>query len=264
MPTVNDVVEQIEKIAKPAYAYEWDNCGLLVGDRSQVVSKVLITLDITKEVVKEAIDNDCNMIISHHPLIFKGIKVVSNDTYEGEIISLLFKNDIALYCAHTSLDIAVGGVNDALCDALGLKNVDNIEPAIVFDGDVLSCGRRGLLSCVLNKRELIDFVKNKTGASAVNYSLEDKSYSKIALCTGAGEEFAFDNADCDVFITGEIKYHTALELKRRNISFIAVGHYYSEVHFARYFSASLQNVFNVLQYDIKVIISNTNTNPFEN
>ena len=264
MPTVNDVVKQIELVAKPIYAYEWDNCGLLVGDKTQSVSRVMLTLDITKEVVEEAINNKCDMIISHHPLIFKGIKNANVDTYEGEIITLLIKNDIALYCAHTSLDIASGGVNDSLCEVLELQGNENIEPVINFDGEILSCGRKGRLRYSLNKWELIEFVKAKTCASTILYNLEDKKYSSVALCTGAGEEFAFDNTDVDVFITGEVKYHTALELKRLNISFIAIGHYYSEVHFARRFASSLQNAFDMLQYNVQTFVSNTNTNAFEN
>ncbi len=263
MCSVFDVVKEIEKIAKPQYAFEWDNSGLLVGDNESKVENILVTLDVTKEVVFEAIKKNCQMIISHHPLIFKPVKNLCTSTYEGEIVSLLYKNDIALYCAHTSLDCAQNGVNDALCTKLELYNVSIVNPLFI-DGKSVSCVRSGELNRALDKRELLNYVKEKTGASSLLFSLENKKYKKVALCTGAGEEFAFEIQEADVFITGEVKYHTALELKRQNISFIAAGHYYTEVHMIEYFAACLQNSFNVLQYNVKFFSSETNTNPFEN
>lgn len=263
MPTVNDIILEIEKIAKPQYAYDWDNCGLSVGNRNSLVSKVLITLDVTKEVVEEAIKENCQMIISHHPLIFKPVSECTEESYVGEIVSLLYKNDIALYSAHTSLDIAFNGVNDSLCKRLLLKNVSLLGEFNV-NGEVVACGRIGDLENPLNKEELLNFIKEKTGAKTLNYYLEDKKYHKIALSTGAGEDLAFENKQADVFLTGEIKYHTALELKRQNISFISAGHYYTEIHFVDVLRACLQKQADMLQYNVTFINSKTNTNPFEN
>ena len=263
MPTVNDIILEIEKIAKPQYAYDWDNCGLSVGNRNSLVSKVLITLDITKEVVEEAIKENCQMIISHHPLIFKPISECTEESYVGEIVSLLYKNDIALYSAHTSLDIAFNGVNDSLCQRLLLKNVSLLGEFNV-NGEAVACGRIGDLENPLNKEELLNFIKEKTGAKTLNYYLEDKKYHKIALSTGAGEDLAFENKQADVFLTGEIKYHTALELKRQNISFISAGHYYTEIHFVDVFRACLQKQADMLQYSVTKKKTKTNTNPFEN
>lgn len=261
MPTVDDIICEIEKIAKPQYAYRWDNCGLCAGDKNAKVKNVLITLDVTAQVVKEAIDKDCQMIISHHPIIFKPISSAGIETYEGEILALLYKNDIALFSAHTSLDIAFGGVNDALAEKLGLLNIKAHAP---FEFEGVSCVRAGELYRELSKQELIEFVKEKTGAKTLNYYLEDKRYKKVALSTGAGEDFAFNCKDQDVFLTGEIKYHTALELKRRNISFIAAGHYNTEIHFADKFKACLQKAVDMLQYNVTFLTSEINTNPFEN
>lgn len=263
MPTVNDIILEIEKIAKPEYAYDWDNCGLSVGRKSNFVSKVLITLDVTKEVVEEAIKTGCQMIISHHPLIFKPVSECTEETYVGEIVSLLYKNDIALYSAHTSLDIAYNGVNDALCKQLLLNNV-SLLGKFEINGESVACGRIGELENPLNKEELLNFIKEKTGAKTLNYYLEDKEYKKIALSTGAGEDLAFDGKEADVFLTGEIKYHTALELKRQNISFISAGHYYTEIHCIDAFRACLQKQADMLQYNVTFINSKTNTNPFEN
>lgn len=263
MITVNDVVKEIEKIAKPEYAYDWDNCGLLVGNAKDKVEKVLVSLDITKEIALEAVEKGCQMIISHHPLIFKAIKNLNVETYEGEVLLHLYKKGIALYCAHTSLDACKGGVNDSLCKLLNLKNVSVLNEQVI-GGENISCSRKGEFSQTLNKNQLIDFIKEKTGAKCLNYFIEDKEFRTIGLCSGAGEEYALMLKNIDVFLTGEIKYHTALELKRQNISFIAAGHYYTEAHIINTLALSLQKCFNMLQYNIEVVKSEINTNPFEN
>ena len=263
MLTINDVIKEIERIAKPEYAFDWDNCGLIAGNRNDNVKKILISLDITKEVALEAVEKGCQMIISHHPLIFKAVKNLNVETYEGEVLSILYKNGIALYCAHTSLDVCKGGVNDSLCELLNLKNVLFFEERIVY-GEGISCSRIGEFSETFTKNQLIKFIKEKTGAKSLNYYLEDKEYKTIGLCSGAGEEYAFMLKNIDVFLTGEVKYHTALELKRQNISFIAAGHYYTEAHIINTLALSLQKRFNMLQYDIEILKSETNTNPFEN
>ena len=261
MPTVNDIVLAMEELACPSYAYDWDNCGLLVGARTDKVSKVLVVLDVTLDTVNEAIELGCDMMVSHHPLIFKGIRSVTNDTCEGELISLLLRHGIALYSAHTSLDIASGGVNDALAEKLGLKNIRLSSP---FDigGETVACARIGELESPLSKIQLLDLVSSALKC-APKYNLSEKNYSTVCVSGGAGEEFGF-GSEADVFITGEIKYHTALELKRQNISFIAAGHYNTEVPVCAALCSSLQKRLNVLQYNVTVYNSKVNTNPFEN
>ena len=128
MPRVFDIVKMIEQMAKPVYAYEWDNCGFTAGSLQDETARVLVTLDVTEDVILEAKAKGCGLIVSHHPLIFKPIRTAAADTYEGRMISLLYQNKIALYCAHTSLDIAPGGVNDALCEALELQNIALLAP----------------------------------------------------------------------------------------------------------------------------------------
>lgn len=259
MLLVKDIVNVIEDFAKPQYAYEWDNCGLCVGGMCDRVEAVLVALDCTKEVVEEAIERKCNLIITHHPLIFRGIKVATTDTAEGEIISLLYKNNISLYSAHTNLDIASGGVNDSLAKKLELDDVTCFD-SFEVDGKAVSCARKGKLSKSKSGEEFVHFLKEKTGAvNVLTSGLKDCTVNTVALSTGAGEEFGF-KSDADVFVTGEIKYHTALELKRRYIRFAAIGHYFSEVHFAQEFSKYLKDNFDD---NIKVYTSKINTNPFD-
>lgn len=120
MTTVQQVITLMEQLAPRSYAESWDNVGLMVGDRNAIVTGVLTTLDVTEDAISYAIEHDCNLIVSHHPLIFKGLKQLSCDTAQGRMINQLIQHNIAVYSAHTNLDIAPGGLNDMLANQLGL------------------------------------------------------------------------------------------------------------------------------------------------
>ena len=123
MTTVQHVISLMEQLAPRSYAESWDNVGLMVGDRNAIVTGVLTTLDVTEEAISYAIEHDCNLIVSHHPLIFKGLKQLSCDTAQGRMINQLIQHNIAVYSAHTNLDIAPGGLNDMLANQLGLIDI---------------------------------------------------------------------------------------------------------------------------------------------
>lgn len=127
MIKVQDVIECIETLAPTHLAESWDNVGLMVGRRDQVVTNVLTVLDVTEEAIEEAIEKQCNLIVSHHPLIFKGLKQITSDTVLGRMIARLVKADIAVYSAHTNLDVAKGGLNDLAAVQLGLGSVEGLE-----------------------------------------------------------------------------------------------------------------------------------------
>ncbi|XKF67439.1 Nif3-like dinuclear metal center hexameric protein [Virgibacillus necropolis] len=120
----HDVFREMEKWAPRNLAYDWDNVGLQVGSFSRQVKKVMVTLDVLENVVDEAIKEKVDLIIAHHPLLFKSAKQINTDDVQGRIIQKLLKHDITVYAAHTNLDAANGGVNDMLCDTIGLKNTD--------------------------------------------------------------------------------------------------------------------------------------------
>lgn len=261
MLTVKNVVDIVERLAKPEYAYSWDNCGLCVGDKDKNVTRVFITLDVTRESILEAHKNNCEMIVSHHPLIFKPVYTVNASTYEGEMLALLFKYDIALYSAHTSLDAAIGGVNDALCQKLGLTDVE------VIGGEEVSCVRIGNLPYKMTGDELLNYVETKLNCKNLLFGgVRGKEIFRVACSGGAGDDFYIDakNAGADVFITGEIKHHLALEAKRIGLSFIAAGHYSTEVPVVDVLGTYLQNRFDVLQCGVTVIKSRVSTDPFDN
>lgn len=123
MISSQSIIQIIEKLAPKSLAYDWDNTGLDIGDYSQKVEKLLFVLTVTPQIVKYAAENEYDMIISHHPLFFKPLKSIRKDSTIGQIIYTAVKNDIIIYSAHTNLDIAQGGVNDALAKMLDLKDV---------------------------------------------------------------------------------------------------------------------------------------------
>jgi len=119
---VQDVINHLEELAPLAYAEDFDNVGLLVGDKQSMVTGILVTLDTIEAVVEEAIDSKCNLIVSFHPIIFKGLKKLTGKTYVERVVMKAIKNDIAIYAIHTALDNALQGVNDMICNQLDLKN----------------------------------------------------------------------------------------------------------------------------------------------
>ena len=128
MVLAKQIIESMEQWAPPHYAESWDNVGLMVGTKQREISKVVTTLDVTSEVVDYAIAEGAQMIISHHPFIFKGLKSLHLDSPQGKLIEKLIKNDIVVYSAHTNLDITIGGLNDMLANRLGLTNVRGFVP----------------------------------------------------------------------------------------------------------------------------------------
>ena len=218
-PTVKDVFDFINTIAPFEKQCEWDNSGLIVGNPNQEVSKIGVVLDITPDAVEYAVKSKIDLIISHHPVIFRAIKtVIANDP-----VYTLARNGISAICAHTSLDIAKGGVNDALADALGFKNAaplsDSGETEMIRICETEEMSAESLAKLVAEKL-----------STCVAVADSSKIIRKIALCGGAGGSFINDvaEADCDAFITGEAKHHEFLEAKSLGVTLISAGHFETE------------------------------------
>lgn len=128
MTNIKDIIEKLEKWAPPSYAESYDNVGLLVGDKHVEVTGVLVSLDCTEVVVQEAMDKGCNMIVSHHPIVFKGLKRFTGANYVERTVAMAIKNDIALYAIHTNLDNVQSGVNREIANRIGLENQQILSP----------------------------------------------------------------------------------------------------------------------------------------
>ena len=212
----------IERFAPASMAAEWDNSGFCIGSPDTEVRGVLVGFDCTPDLVKEAVRRGANMIVTHHPLIFRGIKKISDDTFLGSVITLAIKNDIVVYAAHTNADKAAGGVNDLMADRLGLVD----RHPLCEDGFGL-CGR---LPRPMDSREFIAFVKEKFSLRIVRTSAPiEGPVEKVALCSGSGAGMLQDAVDsgAQAYLCGDLSYHQFFTEK--GFMLLDVGHFESEI-----------------------------------
>lgn len=226
------VMDALEHIAPKHLAEEWDNPGLLVGALNQDVRKILVCLDVSDAVIEQAAGEGADMIVAHHPLIFRGLKNIRTDLPLGRRLQQLLKHDIAVAAVHTNLDIAEGGVNDVLAQAIGLSKLS----AFVITnqdvhGAVASMGRIGSLPAPLPVQEFAALVRDALPTEHVRLVEAGKRpVRKVALCGGSGAAFirkaAFMGADA--YVTGDVKYHEAQQAAELGMHVIDAGHFGTE------------------------------------
>ncbi|WP_073997650.1 Nif3-like dinuclear metal center hexameric protein [Anaerococcus urinomassiliensis] len=206
---------------------DWDNSGLQIGNLDKELKNVLISLDLEEEGVDMAIENDCNLIITHHPYLFNGTKSIDfTDSFYNRLEKVI-KNDISVFAMHTNLDIAADGLNDNLCQILDIQKAQVLE----LDKD-LGLGRYG----EIEKTKAKDFARKVKEILKANelvcYGDMEKEISKVAVCGGAGSSL-FDDAiiqGCDLMITGDVSYHMGMDYANRGLVIIDPGHFASENH----------------------------------
>ncbi len=264
---INEIINYLEQFAPKNLAESWDNVGLLVGDKSKEVANVLLALDITDEVIDEAIENNVNLIITHHPMIFKAIKNITNSDAVGKRLIKLIKNDISVYTLHTNLDSAQGGTNDVLAEILNLQNINVLEP---IEGiEKCGLGRVGTVEDgkVVSVKDIMVYLKDSGHFDYINYAEDfeglDKKVTKIGLCTGSVMNSLIYKAKaegCDLYITGDLTYHSAQIAKDIGITIVDVGHYCSENIVFESIKIKLETVFT----DVKFLISKVNSQTIKN
>lgn len=217
--TVNDIFEFLNGIAPVNTACDFDNAGILVGDPSAEVSGAVVALDCTVSAIKTAIKNNCELIITHHPVIFDPLKTVLT----GSTVFELIKSGISVISMHTNLDIAVSGVNDCLCYAL---EFDNFEKRPASDGYLLNFAE---LDAPVSAEKLARHIKEKLGGS-VKFTDSGKNIKRVALCSGSGGGYAFDTAVscCDALVTADVKHNIFIDTERLGISVFDAGHFNTE------------------------------------
>ena len=241
---VRDVIDIIESAAPLKWQEEWDNSGLQVGNRNAEVKNVLLTTDVTESVVSEAITCGCEMIVSHHPLLFHGLKHICGETPQERCVETAIRHNIAVYSAHTSMDSWLHGVSGRMAERIGIKKYSLLQ----ITDEEHGLGVIGELDEAIPYETLLAKVKSAFEAPALRYIPAVKTNVKlIALCGGAGAEFVEDaiKQGADVFITADVKYHTFLDVNGR-IGIIDLDHWVSE-HFVRdVFRELLQGKVNTL------------------
>ncbi|MGI5979595.1 MAG: Nif3-like dinuclear metal center hexameric protein [Oscillospiraceae bacterium] len=230
MAKVRKIVSYFTALVPPEMKMDFDNVGLLVGANETEVTKALVALDITDEVIDEAIREGAQIILSHHPLYFE-LKQVNDDTLTGAKIVKLLQNGISAFCQHTNLDSVPGGVNDALAKKLGVSVEGWLEgPRFLPDGREYGMGRYGTLTAVLPFAEYLARVKTALCANGLRYWDAGRPVHRVALCGGSGGEFveAAAKLGCDTLVTADVKHHQFLEAKERGINLIDADHFCTE------------------------------------
>ena len=253
---LKEITNIIEQWAPLNWAEDFDNVGLLVGDSSSIVNKAIITIDTLENVIEEAIENNCDLIISFHPIIFDGLKKVNNKNYVERVIAKAIKNNINIYSIHTNLDNHPEGVNFQISKYLELNKTKILIPKIDFDGGM---GMIGELNKPISEKDFLNFIKNKMRVKMIKHSdFINKKIKKIAVLGGSGS-FAIEDAikaGADCFVTADLKYHDYFKAENK-ILLIDMGHYESEQY-------TKELILNFLRKKIPkfaCIISKSNTNP---
>ena len=227
--TVQSIADIMETYAPAERAMAWDNVGLLVGHADAAVTKVLVALDVTAAVIAEAVQTGATMIVTHHPVIFKGAMSVTDKTWLGRNLLRLVEQGIAVYSAHTNLDVSEDGTNDTLCARIGLENV---QP-LIYDEGVLAIGRHGFLTAPQALGDFAAHVKQALGLDALRVCGDENGLVRhVAVCAGAGGSATYIKqvkaAGCDVYITADIGFHAAQDALADGLFLIDATHYASE------------------------------------
>ena len=254
---IRQIIGALEDFAPLALQDSYDNAGLQIGlTKDAETSGVLLCLDVTEDVIDEAITLGCNLIVSHHPLLFSPLKSVSGRNYIERCVIKAIKNDITIYSAHTNLDSARGGVNHKIAQKLGLQEIEWLSPKDGYDAGE---GAVGTFSTPMKTADFLQGVSKTFGTGVLRYNAwKGEVIRRVAVCGGAGN-FLIPNAirkDCDAFITGEIGYHRFFG-HEGEILLLELGHYESE----RYTVEVLHDIIRKANPDIAIYETRIKTNP---
>lgn len=234
--TVRDVVMLLERAYPPELAADWDSVGLVVGSLDAVVTRVHFVLDVTEETVAEALAVDADMIVAHHPLLFRPVASVAETRSRGRIISALITNRIALYCAHTNADDARPGVSDALASRVGIVDLagEPTEPieAVPPGQRLTGTGRIGDLAAPQTLRDFAAQVERELGRPVRTAGDPERLVLRVAVCGGAGDSLLSAvqaRPDIDVFVTADLRHHVVLDhVAEGGCALIDAGHWATE------------------------------------
>lgn len=260
MKKVKDIIKIMEDFAPKNLKEDFDNVGFMVGDKEKDVNKILLALDCTLDVIQEAKEKNIDLIITHHPLLFRKPSSITTDTLTGKKIIELIKNDIGLYSSHTNLDSAEEGLNETIVNILGFKDGILLEKNKNSRNDNEGIGRLVKLEEPIILEDLVLSIKEKLNIPFVKLVKGNDSVKNIAIVNGSGSDFigkaVEKGADC--IITGDTTYHYALDYQEMGVSIIDTGHFPSEW-------IVFQNVVEKIKgkFDgIEIIISNKSKDPY--
>ena len=229
------LIQFFEQFAPQKLAEEWDNVGLLIGDPDAQIEHVLTCLTLTPDVAAEAVNKHVGLIVTHHPVLFRPIQRLTTESSEGAMLLGLIQSGIAVYAPHTRYDNAAEGINVQIAERLHLENLQPLKPMVAdspADSELaLGAGRFGQLAVSCRLSELLSIIKSQFGAETLGLVGDaSRSVQTIGIACGSAANFltAARKAGCDLFITGEARFHDCLAARTMGLAMILLGHYVSE------------------------------------
>ncbi len=263
-PTLESVLTQISTLWPESGAQEWDSPGLVVGSPQQVIESIHLVVDVTPDTIAEAREAGANLIVSHHPLLLKGVTSVAESTYKGHVVAELIRAGMALYSAHTNADVVPTGTSSRLADLMGV--VDH-QPLVPGSQPGHGLGRVGSLPTEMSLYELavaLGEVLPQTAVGPVIAGEPDARVTRVAVCAGAGDSLLQEPAvlGSDVYITSDLRHHPASEFREHaklfgGPSLITISHFAAEWLWLDAAAEELRAVLGV-----EVTVSDLNTDPW--
>lgn len=262
MITVRDIYDYIDAKAPFSTQMDFDNAGLLVGDKGTHVNRIMVALDATLPVVREAVRKRCQLLVTHHPLIFHPLKAVTPSDPTQATVAELIRRNMALICAHTNLDAAPGGVNDVLMERLGVKTTGILDEFGVGANGPYGMGRVGELAKPMEPKAFAAMVKKALGTRAVQAVPGSGPVKKVAACGGAGGDMVELAASLgmDAYVTADVKHHEFLAAQALGITLLDAGHYATENPITPVLAHWIKDAFESER--IEVFLSKTHKEPY--
>ncbi len=260
----NELKEIIEKLAPEKLQFSWDNSGFNISLHDDI-KKIMVAFDLKEQTIDYAVKNGADTIITHHPILFNPLKIVDVDDAIGKTVLKAIKQNLNVYSAHTSFDMAEYGTDYQLMKLIGIEKIEVLMPEKIIEGKVYGIGRVGELEKELCFEEFIDLIKKKLKVDILRMNGIRKNVKKIACIGGSGgtDFMAAKNAGADVLLTGEAKYNNFIDSATVGLALIETGHFDSEKHFVVVMSRHLQNEIDVLQSKVEVYSCLSETAPYD-
>jgi len=264
---LSEIIKVMERFAPSKYKEDYDNVGLMVGDINAEITSVLVTLDSTLQVIEEAKEKNCELILSHHPLLFRKPNSITEETLLGRKIRMAVKNNINIYASHTNLDVVEGGINDLLVRLLGFdRGLVMEESPMASDKGKEGIGRLIELEKPISLDDLCKKIKNDLALSYLRYSGEGNwPVTKIAVINGSGQDYfsLAKKLGADCIISGDTSYHYVSDLYEEAVAVIDAGHFATEWPALKLFAENFKQLLQDEKIDITVKVSEKNFDPYK-
>lgn len=265
---LKDVDKIVNSFAPKDLKESYDNVGLMIGDFNCCITNILFSLDCTEDVIDEAVEKNCNLIFTHHPLLFIKPESITNKTLLGRKILKLIKNNVNVYSAHTNLDSTPGGINDLLVKLLGYTSYSIIDPieCLVNSSHGAGIGRLVKIPGGISLGDLCTNIKNILNCKTIRYcGDENKTVNKLAVINGAGEDYIHKSVSlgADCILTGDTTYHYVSDMNEMGIGLIDAGHFNTEWPCFQVYAHMFEDEIKNKGYENEIIISSKCKSPYK-